>query len=124
LIARLPEPVGCTKSSMTASASSSASSVTAPRCGAAAARTSPIGSTIAEAVGGLSVGIALIDGEAVVHLDDGKSDFHALMTKRGGAEAIACGRRVRSRKLWEFDSLKGSVCTGDDLQPKLTKADH
>jgi bifunctional non-homologous end joining protein LigD len=42
---------------------------------------------IAEAVGGLSVGRALIDGEAVVLRDDGRSDFHALMTKRGGAEA-------------------------------------
>jgi ATP-dependent DNA ligase len=44
-------------------------------------------STIAEAVGGLSVGRALIDGEAVVLMDDGRSDFHALMTKRGGAAA-------------------------------------
>ena len=42
---------------------------------------------IAEAVGGLSVGRALIDGEAVVLRDDGRSDFHAPMTKRGGAEA-------------------------------------
>ena len=42
---------------------------------------------IAEAVGGLSVGRALIDGEAVVLRDDGRSDFHSLMTKRGGAEA-------------------------------------
>jgi bifunctional non-homologous end joining protein LigD len=44
-------------------------------------------STIAEAVGGLPVGRALIDGEAVVLRDDGRSDFQALMTKRGGAEA-------------------------------------
>ncbi|HEY1864289.1 MAG TPA: hypothetical protein VGG77_11525 [Roseiarcus sp.] len=42
---------------------------------------------IAEAVGALSVGRALIDGEAVVLMDDGRSDFHALMTKRGGAQA-------------------------------------
>jgi bifunctional non-homologous end joining protein LigD len=30
---------------------------------------------------------ALIDGEAVVLRDDGRSEFHALMTKRGGARA-------------------------------------
>jgi hypothetical protein len=42
---------------------------------------------IAEAVRGLAVGRALIDGEAVVLRDDGRSGFHALMTKRGGAEA-------------------------------------
>ena len=42
---------------------------------------------IAEAVDGLSVGRVLIDGEAVVLRDDGRSDFHALTTKRGGAEA-------------------------------------
>jgi hypothetical protein len=38
-------------------------------------------------VSGLSVGRTLVDGEAVVLMDDGRSDFHALMTKRGGAEA-------------------------------------
>jgi bifunctional non-homologous end joining protein LigD len=32
-------------------------------------------------------GRALIDGEAVVLRDDGRSDFHALLTKRGGAQA-------------------------------------
>jgi bifunctional non-homologous end joining protein LigD len=42
---------------------------------------------IAEAVRGLNVGRALIDGEAVVLRDDGRSDFHALMAKRGGARA-------------------------------------
>jgi bifunctional non-homologous end joining protein LigD len=31
-----------------------------------------------------SVGRALIDGEAVVLMDDGRSDFGALMTKLGG----------------------------------------
>jgi ATP-dependent DNA ligase len=30
---------------------------------------------------------ALIDGEAVVFRDDGRSAFRALMTKRGGAQA-------------------------------------
>jgi bifunctional non-homologous end joining protein LigD len=38
---------------------------------------------IADAVRGLSADEAIIDGEAVVFLDDGRSDFHALMTKRG-----------------------------------------
>jgi ATP-dependent DNA ligase len=40
--------------------------------------------TIAEAVRGLIVDRALIDGEAVVLRDDGRSDFGALMAKRGG----------------------------------------
>jgi ATP-dependent DNA ligase len=40
--------------------------------------------TIAEAVRGLDVERALIDGEAVVLREDGRSDFGALMTKRGG----------------------------------------
>jgi hypothetical protein len=73
LIARLPEPVGCTKSSMTASASSSASWVTAPRSGSVAANFTDRFSTIAEAVGGLSMGRALIDGEAVVLRNDGRT---------------------------------------------------
>jgi bifunctional non-homologous end joining protein LigD len=42
---------------------------------------------IAEAVGGLPMDQALIDGEAVVFRDDGRSDFGALVTKRGGAQA-------------------------------------
>jgi ATP-dependent DNA ligase len=41
----------------------------------------------AEAVRGLNVDRALIDGEAVVLRKDGRSDFGALMTKRGGAQA-------------------------------------
>ena len=44
-------------------------------------------SGITEAVRGLNVERALIDGEAVVLGDDGRSDFHALLTKRGGAQA-------------------------------------
>jgi bifunctional non-homologous end joining protein LigD len=53
-----------------------------------AAPTSPIAfRRIAEAVRGLPVDQALIDGEAVVFRDDGRSDFHALLTKRGGAQA-------------------------------------
>ena len=42
---------------------------------------------IAEAVRGLNADEALIDGEAVVLRKDGRSDFGALMTKRGGAQA-------------------------------------
>jgi bifunctional non-homologous end joining protein LigD len=39
---------------------------------------------IAEAVGALPVNNALIDGEAVIFLPDGHSDFGALRTKEGG----------------------------------------
>jgi len=42
---------------------------------------------IADAVRGLNADDALIDGEAVVFQDDGRSDFHALLTKRGWMEA-------------------------------------
>jgi bifunctional non-homologous end joining protein LigD len=42
---------------------------------------------IAEAVGALPVANALIDGEAVVFLPDGHSDFAGLRTKAGGEQA-------------------------------------
>jgi bifunctional non-homologous end joining protein LigD len=58
---------------------------------------------IAEAVRGLSADEAMIDGEAVVFHDDGRSDFHALLTKRGGAQAA----------LVAFDLLR---LNGDDLR--------
>ena len=45
-------------------------------------------SGIAEAVRGLKVDRALIDGEAVVLRHDEGSDFGALMTKRRGAQAV------------------------------------
>jgi bifunctional non-homologous end joining protein LigD len=45
----------------------------------------------------------MIDGEAVVFRDDGRSDFHALLTKRGGAQAA----------LVAFDLLR---LNGDDLR--------
>jgi hypothetical protein len=45
------------------------------------------------AVRGLSVDEALIDGEAVVFRADGKSDFNALLIKRGGAQDLARGLR-------------------------------
>lgn len=41
----------------------------------------------AEAARGLACDGALIDGEAVVLRKDGRSDFRALLTKRGGAQA-------------------------------------
>jgi ATP-dependent DNA ligase len=42
---------------------------------------------IAEAIRGLPAERALVDGEAVVFRPDGRSDFGALLTKRGGAQA-------------------------------------
>jgi bifunctional non-homologous end joining protein LigD len=60
---------------------------------------------IAEAVRGLSADEALIDGEAVVFHDDGRSDFHALLTKRGWAEAAFVA----------FDLLR---LGGDDLRQR------
>jgi bifunctional non-homologous end joining protein LigD len=58
---------------------------------------------IAEAVGALTVDNALIDGEAVVFLPDGHSDFVALLTKAGGEQA----------SLVAFDLLS---LEGDDLR--------
>ena len=60
-------------------------------------------SRIAEAVRGLSADEAMIDGEAVVFLDDGQSDFHALFTKQGWEQAA----------LVAFDLL---CLSGDDLR--------
>jgi bifunctional non-homologous end joining protein LigD len=42
---------------------------------------------VAEAVGAVPVANALIDGEAVVFLPDGHSDFAGLLTKAGGERA-------------------------------------
>ena len=58
---------------------------------------------IAEAVGVLPVDNALIDGEAVVFLPDGHSDFAGLLTKAGGEQA----------SLVAFDIL---ALKGDDLR--------
>jgi bifunctional non-homologous end joining protein LigD len=65
--------------------------------------------TIAEAVRGLSVDGALIDGEAVVRQVDGRNDFDALMTKRGGAQAslVAC------RRLMTIPGVGQLVCGRD-----------
>ena len=64
---------------------------------------------IAEAVRDLSVDRALIDGEAIVFLEDGWSDFHALLTKRGGEDAA----------LVAFDLVRLS---SDDLRQRPLKA--
>jgi bifunctional non-homologous end joining protein LigD len=64
---------------------------------------------IAEAVRGLNVDRALIDGEAIVLQKDGRSDFGALMTKRGGAQAT----------LVAFDLLR---LNGDDLRLRPLEA--
>jgi hypothetical protein len=58
---------------------------------------------IAEAVRGLSADEAMIDGEAVVFMDDGRTDFHALLTKRGWLMASFVA----------FDLLR---LNGDDLR--------
>jgi ATP-dependent DNA ligase len=63
----------------------------------------------ADSVRGLSVDRAFIDGEAVVLREDGRSDFGALMTKRGGAQA----------SLVAFDLLRHN---GDDLRLRPLEA--
>jgi hypothetical protein len=60
-------------------------------------------------VRGLPADQALIDGEAVVLRKDGRSDFGALLTKRGGAEAT----------LMAFDLVR---LDGDDLRLKPLEA--
>ena len=64
---------------------------------------------IADAARGLPADDALIDGEAVVFHDDGRSDFHALLTKRGSAEALFVA----------FDLLR---LNGDDLRLRPIEA--
>jgi bifunctional non-homologous end joining protein LigD len=61
---------------------------------------------IAEAVGALPVDNALIDGEAIVFMPDGHSDFAALRTKDGGEQAA----------LVAFDLLS---LDGDDLRQRI-----
>jgi bifunctional non-homologous end joining protein LigD len=64
---------------------------------------------IAEAVRGLNANKALIDGEAVVFQDDGRSDFYALLTKRGWLMASFVA----------FDLLRLS---GEDLRQRPLEA--
>jgi bifunctional non-homologous end joining protein LigD len=61
------------------------------------------------AVRGLSADEAMIDGEAVVFLDDVRSDFHALLTKRGWLVAAFVA----------FDLLRRN---GDDLRQRPLEA--
>jgi bifunctional non-homologous end joining protein LigD len=79
---------------------------------------------IAEAVGGLAAEHALIDGEAVVFRPDGRSDFGALRTKAGGAEACLVafdlltlnGEDLRQRPLEERrDRLARLICGVDGV---------
>jgi bifunctional non-homologous end joining protein LigD len=62
---------------------------------------------IAEAVRGLPAERVLVDGEAVVFRDDGRSDFEALLTRRGGESAsyvpfdLLTGEGLRLRPLEE-----------------------
>jgi hypothetical protein len=64
-------------------------------------------------VRGLSVDEALIDGEAVVLRDDGRTDFGVLMTKRGGARAslVACRRLMTIPGVGQATTL--GVCDHD-----------
>jgi bifunctional non-homologous end joining protein LigD len=81
---------------------------------------------IAEAVGALPVDNALIDGEAVVFLPDGHSDFAALLTKAGGERAsfvafdllgLDEGEDLRQRPLEERrDALSRLVAGADGIR--------
>jgi bifunctional non-homologous end joining protein LigD len=77
---------------------------------------------IAGAVGALPVDHALIDGEAVVFLPDGHSDFAALLTKAGGEQAsfvafdllAHVGHDLRDRPLEERRDALSRLVTGAD----------
>ena len=62
-------------------------------------------SRIAEAIRSLTADEAMIDGDAVVFLDDGRGDFRALLTKHGWEQAA----------LVAFDLLH---LNGDDLRQR------
>jgi bifunctional non-homologous end joining protein LigD len=86
---------------------------------------------IAEAVGTLPVDNALIDGEAVVFLPDGHSDFAAPLTKAGGEQAsfvafdlLSLGDDLRGRPLEERrDALSRLVAGADDIRFSESVAD-
>jgi hypothetical protein len=61
---------------------------------------------------------ALIDGEPVVRQVDGRSDFEALMTKRGGAQAslVACRRLMTIPGVGQLTAL-AFVAAIDDPSP-------
>jgi bifunctional non-homologous end joining protein LigD len=71
---------------------------------------------IAEAVRGLPADEALIDGEAVVLRPDGRSDFQALMTKRG------CDRGCEQAAYVAFDLLRldGADIRQDRIEERRT----
>jgi bifunctional non-homologous end joining protein LigD len=76
---------------------------------------------IAEAVGALPADHALIDGEAVVFLPDGHSDFAALLTKAGGEQAsfvafdlLSLGDDLRERPLEERREALAQLVAGAD----------
>ena len=80
---------------------------------------------IAETVGALPVDNALLDGEAVVFLPDGHSDFAALLTKAGGEQASFVafdllslnGDDLRQHPLEERrDALSHLVAGVDDIR--------
>jgi bifunctional non-homologous end joining protein LigD len=54
---------------------------------------------------------ALIDGEAVLFQDDGRSDFHALLIKRSGAQAAFVAFDILRRegddvRLWPIEARR------------------
>jgi bifunctional non-homologous end joining protein LigD len=77
---------------------------------------------IAEAIRGLPAENALVDGEAVAFRPDGRSDFGALRTKAGGAEACLVafdllgldGEDVRQRPLEERRDKLARLIAGVD----------
>jgi bifunctional non-homologous end joining protein LigD len=70
---------------------------------------------IAEAVGALPVDNAMIDGEAVVFLPDGHSDFAALLTKAGGEQASLVAFDLLSLSSQFVTKRRGDI-EADDLR--------
>ena len=85
---------------------------------------------IAEAVGALPVDNALLDGEAVVFLPDGHSDFAALLTKAGGEQASFVafdllgleGDDLRQRPLEERREALAQLVAGADDGVRFSEA--
>jgi len=74
-------------------------------------------------VRGLSVNEALIDGEAVVRQVDGRSDFEALMTKQGGAQAslVACRRLMTIPGVGQPTALAFVAAIDDPAHPPIAR---
>jgi transposase len=66
---------------------------------------------------------ALIDGEAVVRQVDGRSDFEALMTKRGGAQAslAACRRLMTIPGVGQLTALAFVAAIDDPAHPPIAR---